>query len=99
MNQELPPGQEDDEIQGLAEIVAKSLHEGETPQDISGKLVDSGWEPEEAERFVYSIKHHIEHPQESDGGGSELQGWMVWAGGLLLINGLSWAFNWGFWIY
>ncbi|PAY20209.1 hypothetical protein CKO51_07170 [Rhodopirellula sp. SM50] len=98
MNQELPPGQESDEIQGLAEVVAKSLSEGEDPQTIAQKLVDSGWDPEEAASFVGSIEHHMMHAQHA-GGGSEVQGWMLWGGGLIVINLLSWMFNWGFWIY
>ncbi len=26
-------------------------------------------------------------------------GWLIWIGLLLLINFLSWAFGWSFWIY
>jgi hypothetical protein len=32
-----------------------------------------------------------------DSGGAT--GWLVWIGLLILINFLSWAFNWSFWIY
>ena len=34
---------------------------------------------------------------DDDGGGA--MGWLIWIGALLLINFLSWAFNWGFWLY
>ncbi len=30
------------------------------------------------------------------GGG---MGWLMWIGGLLLINGLSYVLNWGFWLF
>ncbi len=33
----------------------------------------------------------------SDDGG--IPGWVVWLGGLLVINFLSWLFNWPFWVY
>jgi hypothetical protein len=33
---------------------------------------------------------------DDEGGGL---GWLVWIGALLLINFLSWAFDWSFWIY
>lgn len=33
---------------------------------------------------------------DDEGGG---MGWLIWIGLILLINFLSWAFNWGFWIY
>ena len=35
--------------------------------------------------------------EESKGGGGG--GWMVWIGILLLINLLSWALDWSFWLY
>ena len=31
---------------------------------------------------------------DSDGGG-----WLAWIGVLILINFLSWMFDWSFWIY
>jgi len=34
----------------------------------------------------------------SDGEGGGM-GWLIWIAVLLLINGLSYAFNWGFWLY
>ena len=98
MNQELPLGQEADEIQGLSQVVAESLANGEDPKSVAQKLVDSGWEPEQAEGFVGSIEQPMLAPQSS-GAGSEAKGWMIWAGGIIGINFLSWLFNWGFWIY
>ena len=32
-----------------------------------------------------------------DSGGAG--GWLVWIGVLLLINFLSWMFDWSFWVY
>lgn len=32
-----------------------------------------------------------------DSGG--LGGWLVWIGLLVLINFLSWLFDWSFWVY
>jgi hypothetical protein len=32
--------------------------------------------------------------EESAGGG-----WLVWIGLLILINVLSWLFDWSFWVY
>jgi hypothetical protein len=34
-----------------------------------------------------------------EGGGGEGAGWMIWIGILLVINLLSWIFDWPFWIY
>ena len=97
MNQEVPPGLADDEIQELVQIVAKSLAEGEDPQAVAQSLVDSGWEPDQANGFVGSIMQQMQAAQS--GGSGEGMGWLLWIGGILLINFLSWVFNWGFWIY
>ncbi|MCA9140209.1 MAG: hypothetical protein KDB00_25735 [Planctomycetales bacterium] len=98
MNQELPPGLADDEIHGLTQLVAKSLSEGESPEAVAQKLIDSGWESDQANGFVQSIQFQMMQTQDR-GRQSELQGWMIWGGGIILINCLSWMFNWGFWIY
>ena len=98
MNHELPPGQEADEIQGLTQVVAESLAKGEDPQSVAQKLIDSGWEPDQADGFVASIQQQMLEPKNS-GGGSESKGWLIWFGGIIGINFLSWLFNWGFWIY
>jgi len=31
--------------------------------------------------------------------GSGGLGWLIWIGALLVINLLSYLFNWGFWLY
>ena len=98
MNQELPPGQEADEIEDLTQIVADSLAKGEPPETIAMTLVDSGWEAEEGLAYVDSIQHQMSQPRQT-AGSSELQGWLIWGGGILLVNFLSWLLNWGFWIY
>ena len=97
--QEPPPGQEDDEIEGLAMLVAENLQKGESPEEIAEQLVESGWEQNDAIGFVGSIQRQLESHQQSGGRGSEGMGWLVWIGGILLINALSYVFNWGFWIY
>lgn len=30
---------------------------------------------------------------------SKMGGWVIWGGGLILINVLSAVFDWGFWLY
>ncbi len=95
--QEPPPGQEDDEIEGLAVLVAENLQKGESPQEITQQLVNNGWKEDEAIGFVNSIQYELQSHQAT--GGSQGMGWLVWIGAILLINGLSYLFNWGFWIY
>ena len=94
-----PPGQDDDEIQALAELVAKNLGEGESAEEIAQQLVDNGWELDDALGFVGSIRRQLDTAQQNTSAGGEGLGWLVWVGGILLINLLSYLFNWGFWIY
>ena len=98
MNQELPPGLADDEIEELTQVVANSLAKGEDPQAVAQQLIDSGWEPDQANAFVGSIHQHLLAAQTGSGK-SESMGWLIWIGAILGINFLSWIFNWGFWIY
>jgi len=98
VNQDLPPGLADDEVQELAQIVAESLGKGEDPQVVAQQLIDSGWEPDQANAFVGSIHSHLLQPEDS-GGKSESMGWVIWVGAIAGINLLSWLLGWGFWIY
>jgi hypothetical protein len=98
VNQELPLGQESDEIQGLTEVVAESLAKGDDPAAIAQKLIDGGWEPDQANAFVASIHQQI-YENANAGQEKESGGWLLWIGGILGINFLSWLFDWGFWIY
>ncbi|MEM8666275.1 MAG: hypothetical protein AAGG48_02080 [Planctomycetota bacterium] len=102
MNQELPPGQAADEIQALSQIVSNSLANGEDPEKVAQQLIDSGWEPDQAQHFVNSIHHQMheeQRPQRTAAQRSESMGWLVWIGAIVGINLLSWLFDWGFWIY
>lgn len=69
MNQQTAPGQDDDEIQDLAMLVAKNLADGESPDTIVNQLVDSGWETDDANSFVASIQHQLAQMQSHQGDG------------------------------
>jgi hypothetical protein len=100
VNQVPPPGQSDDEIQDLAMLVAENLNNGESPDVIVEQLVGNGWEEDDAIGFVASIQHRINPPAEYAGKPEgEGMGWLLWIGGVLLINFLSYVFGWGFYIY
>jgi len=90
------------EMEELAGLVAKSLAEGKKPAEITQQLVDGGWKQDDAEVFVNSISLHLinaQHAAQPSHAGSGVPGWAIWIGELLLINLLSWLFNWPLWVY
>ena len=100
MTQVPPPGQSDDEIQDLAMLVAENLQNGESPQEIAEQLVSNGWKEDDAIGFVASIQQRLNQAAESsqEEGGAGM-GWLLWIGGVLLFNLLSYLFGWGFILY
>ena len=81
----LPPGQDADEIEELAEMISENLDEGVDTGQIIGQLVDSGWEEEDAVAFVVSIGRKNEKPVElvSQSRDKNGYGWLIWIGFLL----------------
>ena len=81
----LPPGQDADEIEELAEMISENLDEGVDPGQIIGQLVDSGWEEGDAVAFVVSIGRKNEKPVElvSQSRDKNGYGWLIWIGFLL----------------
>jgi hypothetical protein len=96
-----------EELEQLTTLVAEALSQGESPDDVSQKLINNGWDKETADHFVNSValrmasaQHSASHAhsggRERGGGG---MGWLVWIGAILFINFLSWLFGWPFWVY
>ena len=89
--QELPPGQDADEIEGLTMLVAENLQDGESPEEIVQQLVSNGWEEDDAIGFVDAIQYQIQPSEESGGGGG--WSWLIWIGIILLFKLLSYLFD------
>jgi hypothetical protein len=89
--QELPPGQEADEIEGLTMLVAENLQDGESPEKIVQQLVSNGWEEDDAIGFVDEIQYQIQPLEKSGGGGG--MSWLIWIGIILLFKFLSYLFD------
>lgn len=94
--------EEQKELEELAGHVANALASGETQAQVSQELVKGGWEQADAKAFVSSVAAHVESARKQharSGGGSGVPGCLIWIGILLLINFLSYLFDWPFWIY
>lgn len=89
---------EQNAMRELVDHVAQALAEGQSQEQIVGKMVENGWEQDHASAFVGAVQQELETaepPAESSSGG----GWLVWIGLLLFINLLSYLFDWPFWVY
>ena len=95
-----PSAEDQAEAQELALLVAKALASGESRESVVADLTNNGWDPAEANEYVTEIEYQLaEARSRQGGGGGEGMGWLLWISGILLINLLSYLFNWGFWIY
>ena len=96
----MTPEHDNAAIQQAAKNAAEGLASGRPRTSVANDLVANGWSEEDANELVLSIEEAmLENAGESDGGGSGIGGWVIWIGVLVVINLLSWAFDWPFWIY
>ena len=102
MSYETPPGQDPEELQQLAMLVADNLAEGESPDEIAQQLVSSGWEEKDARGFISAIQRQMSAqtaPRRAHSKSGEGMSWLVWIGAIILFNVLSKVFGWGFTIF
>ncbi|MDP7274175.1 MAG: hypothetical protein QF363_01755 [Planctomycetaceae bacterium] len=89
---------DDAAIEQAVHKVAEALECGRPRSSVALDLVAEGWGEAEAMTFVTDVDSQLkEQPAASSGSGA--MGWIVWIGILGLINFLSWAFDWPFWLY
>ncbi len=89
---------DDAALEQAAQKVVEALERGRPRSSVAQDLVAEGWGEAEAMTFVTGVDSQLKE-QPSSNGGSGAMGWIVWIGILGLINFLSWAFDWPFWIY
>jgi len=94
-----------DEDQGdaVVQVIWQALEAGQSQDFIVESLVDDDTNAEsrhDISELVFSVANaHAAQGNlrtERDSGAAK---WMLWAGGLVLVNILSAAFDWGFWVY
>jgi hypothetical protein len=81
-----------DELKGAADT---GLTEEAVDTGLTEEAVDTGLTEEAGDTGLTEEAADTGLTEEADG----CSGWMVWIGILLLINFLSWAFDWSFWLY
>jgi len=89
------------------ELYLRIMHlkqEGKSDWEIEQELLMKGLDQDEAQTMIAKTDRAMarqasgEERQSSSGLGAA-GGWLIWIGVLILINVLSYAFDWPFWIY
>lgn len=100
-----------DDLEALIARVQVAQQDGESHSSVRMQLVQEGVDPNIADTIVervYSDAPLSERDQDSSrraassataGGRTDEWGWLLWVGGLIAINGLSYFMDWGFWIW
>ena len=86
-------------IQNLVHAIAEELRNGRKKGEVTQDLVDNGWDQAEASDFVNHIDSNLSQLQADHSEDNSGMRWLIWIGVLLLINLLSYLFNWPFWVY
>lgn len=82
--------------EAIFKYAAELMGSGMPPAEVKAKLVEQGLGKETADIVVDNLTKHME---EQKSGGSGAMGWLGLIGFLILINVLSYIFDWPFWIY
>ena len=86
-------------IQNLVHAITEELHNGRKNGEVTQDLVDNGWDQAEASDFVNHRESNLSQLQAEHSEHNSAMGWVTWVGVLLVINLLSYLFNWPFWVY
>ncbi|MGB1102998.1 MAG: hypothetical protein ACPG21_05160 [Crocinitomicaceae bacterium] len=88
------------------ELYLRIMHlkqEGKSNWEIEQELLMKGLDQEEAQTMISKTEKALARqeaaPAQAEGGGNGVAGWLIWIGVLILVNILSYAFDWPFWIY
>lgn len=95
MSEEEMTAEDKKAMEALAKNVGEALANGVSQDEIVNDLVGNGMDQADAEGFVATVGEHVPAGDGDEGRG--IPGWMIWVGGLVLFNVLSYIFNWG-WI-
>ena len=89
------------------ELVTKLRETGMSDNDIRAALEEKGLDPQTIGGLLARQPIHNEEivlpsdalGEEADADEGGLPGWLVWIGLLILVNVLSYIFDWPFWVY
>jgi len=93
-------------VNEIVKSIREAADSGMSRADIRRELMDTGMDGREAEQLITTAIGRPGEYQASqqatltdgDGDGGAM-GWITWIGILVVINFLSWVFDWPFWVY
>jgi hypothetical protein len=88
---------EEQAVQAVYDRAFQLKNQGKSSTQIKDALVSEGLDNESAKIVVNNMNQAITEQKRNESSG--VGGWVIWIGLLLLINLLSWIFDWPFWIY
>lgn len=82
----------------IYKYVGEEIQKGTPPQSIKDKLIGEGVDRQTADTIVDDFVQYAKEAEaeQSESGG---MGWLMWIGIILVINLLSYIFDWPFWLY
>lgn len=93
----MSPERNDEAVEQAGNRIVAELRTGRPRASVVQGLVADGWKEDEAQEFVLSVESALQEAPSDRGGGGGAASWLAWIAALLIFNGLSYAFNWG-WI-
>lgn len=88
-----------EEVDKMYEYAFDMKGDGKSDSHIQTALIEYGLDEEGSRNVVDNMNNMIYQQQQEEEDSSGAYGWLIWIGVLILINGLSYAFDWPFYIY
>ncbi|MCP4522530.1 MAG: hypothetical protein GY827_12690 [Cytophagales bacterium] len=104
--EQLTEEQQQEVVKQIYQEAAELKQQGKTDDEIVATLKEKGLDAEMAASVVQNLNAMIEERKaannpyvEDDDDGDSAWGWLIWIGILVVVNLLSYIFDWPFWIY
>jgi len=95
----MTPERDDATVERAAKKVAAGLSTGRPRSSVTQDLVAEGWNEAEAQEFVMAVETALQETPAEGGGSGGASGWLAWIAVLVIFNGLSYAFGWGWFLW
>jgi len=105
-------GNDEEALRQTYNYASDLMNQGLSDNDIKQSLLNRGLDDAAASNIIYNLKQERirlgggvgssqsqQTYSDADQGGGGFPSWLIYIGILILVNVLSAAFGWGFWLY